>query len=363
LKELKKRSKFQRRKGLVKNPFPFDGGSAFLKLPDQKKHMNHITSEERHTIDILLRQKQRLGKIARQLGRAPSSITREIERNCDQRSGEYRYELAHKKATQRKTEKVTRSDYTEEVQRHVEEQLAQQYSPEQITGEARRLGIKCVSPETIYLHVWKDKEQGGMLYENLRNRHKRYRKRGAEKDKRRQLRNRKDISQRPKIVDQRDRLGDLEIDLVIGKGHSGALLTINDRVSGLLIMEQLKGKEAAEVTAKAIARLLPYKDQLHTITSDNGREFAGHEEIARALKIDFYFAKPYHSWERGSNENLNGLIRQYVPKITDIKALPKERIAWVENQLNNRPRKRHGYFSPNEIHQQLTNDQKVALAF
>ena len=151
--------------------------------------------------------------------------------------------------------------------------------------------------------------------------------------------------------------------MIIGKGHSGAMLTINDRVSGLLIMERLKGKESAEVTAKAISRLKPYKDRLHTITSDNGREFAGHEEIAKELKIDFYFAKPYHSWERGSNENLNGLIRQYIPKGTDIKTISEEYSAWVETQLNNRPRKRHGYYSPNEIHQQLTNDQKVALAF
>jgi IS30 family transposase len=324
--------------------------------------MKHITSEERHTIDILLRQKQSPARIARQLDRAPSSITREIERNCDKRGGEYRHELAHKKALQRKADKRTRNDYTGKIMLYVKKQLAEQYSPEQIVGTAKRLGVKCVSHETIYLHIWENKKQGGHLYENLRNRCKRYRQRGSKKDMRGQLRNRKDIDLRPEIVEKRERLGDLEIDLIIGKGHSGALLTINDRVSGLLIMELLQGKMAAEVTAKAIARLLPFKDRLHTITSDNGREFAGHEEIARELEIDFYFAKPYHSWERGSNENLNGLIRQYIPKDTCINTLPEERIIWVENQLNNRPRKRHRFFSPNEIQQQLTNDQKVALA-
>jgi len=324
--------------------------------------MKHITSEERHTIAHLLSQKQSRASIARQLSRSPSSIKREIERNCDKRSGEYRYELAHKKSLQRKTQKMTRNDFTEEMKIYVESQLAKFCSPEQIAGTAKRLGMKCVSHETIYLHIWEEKKQGGKLYENLRNRAKRYRKRGLKKDKRGQLRNRKDITLRPEVVEKRERLGDLEIDLIIGQGHSGAMLTINDRVSGLLIMERLSGKEAAEVTAKTIARLLPYKDQLHTITSDNGKEFAGHEEIARVLGIDFYFAKPYHSWERGSNENLNGLIRQYIPKATKIKALPEELTAWVENQLNNRPRKRHEYFSPNEIHQQLTNDQKVALA-
>lgn len=324
--------------------------------------MNQITSEERHTIAHLLSQKHCRASIAKQLGRHPSTIKREIERNCDKRSGEYRYELANKKALQRKAGKRTRNDYSQEIKSYVERELAKQYSPEQIAGTAKRLGVKCVSHETIYKHIWADKKEGGSLYENLRNRSKRYRKRGAKKDNRGQLRNRKDITQRPGIVEKRERVGDLEIDLIIGKGHSGAILTINDRVSGLLIMERLKGKEAAEVTAKTITRLLPYKDQIHTITSDNGREFAGHEEIARVIEIDFYFAKPYHSWERGSNENLNGLIRQYIPKDTNIKNLPKERERWVENQLNNRPRKRHGYLSPNEIHKQLTNDQKVALA-
>jgi IS30 family transposase len=149
--------------------------------------------------------------------------------------------------------------------------------------------------------------------------------------------------------------------LVIGKGHQGALLTINDRASGLLIMERLQGKTAAEVTAATIARLKPFKRELHTITSDNGKEFAGHEEIASELNIDFYFARPYHSWERGSNENLNGLIRQYIPKITNILELEESFIEEVETALNERPRKRYGYLSTLTIHQQLTNEQKVAL--
>lgn len=334
----------------------------FCSSSTKSSYMNQITCEERHTIAHLLSQKQRRASIAKQLGRHPSTIKREIERNCDKRSGEYRYDLANKKALQRKAGKRTRNDYSEEIKSYVENQLAKQYSPEQIAGTAKRLGVKCVSHETIYQHVWKNKKQGGLLYENLRNRCKRYRKRGSKKDRRGQLRNRKDITQRPEIVEKRERLGDLEIDLIIGKGHSGAMLTINDRVSGLLILEPLRGKEAAEVSAKTIARLLPYKDQIHTITSDNGREFAGHEDIAQALGIDFYFARPYHSWERGSNENLNGLVRQYISKDTNIKNLPAGRATWVESQLNNRPRKRHGYLSPNEIHKQLINGQKVALA-
>jgi IS30 family transposase len=323
--------------------------------------MKHITSEERHTIEHLLSQNLSPTTIVRQLGRHKSTITREIKRNSDHRNGAYRNHLAERKAQDRQKFKTKRRDYTPAIEAYVERKLAKWDSPEQIVGKAYELGIDCVSIETIYLKIWADKKRGGKLYENLRNRSKRYRKRGSEKDLRGKIRNATSIDKRPGVVDERNRLGDLEIDLIIGSGHSGAILTINDRVSGLLIMEQLEGKQAAEITAATIARLTPYKDQLHTITSDNGKEFAGHQEIAKALEIDFFFAHPYHSWERGSNENLNGLIRQYIPKGTNIAKLPSELFAKVEKALNDRPRKRHGYQSPQEKHQQLTNEEKVAL--
>lgn len=332
-------------------------------MPSQSKEtMKHITSEERHTIAHLLSQKISPASIASQLNRSKSTITREMKRNSNQRTGEYQHELAERKAQERQTSKAKRNDYTTDIQAHVEQELAKKHSPEQIAGEAKLLGINCVSHETIYRKVWIDKQQGGILYEDLRNRSKRYRKRGAAKDNRGKLRNTTSIDKRPKVVEKRVRLGDLEIDLIIGNGHQGAILTINDRVSGLVIIEQLKGKQAAEISAATIARLKPYKEHLHTITSDNGKEFAGHEEIAKALGIDFYFAHPYHSWERGSNENLNGLIRQYIPKNTNISTLPTELFSEVEKALNKRPRKRHGYLSPQKIHQQLTKEQKVALA-
>ena len=323
--------------------------------------MKHITSEERHTIAYLLGQKKSPAHIARELSRDKSTITREIKRNCDLRSKEYRFDLANKKAINRKRNKRKRCGLTPQIKAHVDAQLAKKNSPQQIAGEAKVDGIECVSHECIYQYIWKDKKAGGTLFEDLRNRQKRYRKRGSAKDKRGVIRNKTPMAERPSEVDKRERLGDLEIDLVIGKGHKGALLTINDRLSGLLIMERLQGKTAAEVTAATIARLKPFSDQLHTITSDNGKEFAGHEEIAAELEIDFYFARPYHSWERGSNENLNGLIRQYIPKTTNILELRESFIQEVEKALNDRPRKRHGYLSPLTIHQQLTNEQKVAL--
>lgn len=323
--------------------------------------MKHITSEERHTIAHLLSQKLSPASIAKQLGRHRSTITREMHRNSDQRNGLYRYDLAERKAHDRQKNKRKRCDYTPAIQAHVERGLAKKYSPEQIVGEAQKLRIDCVSIETIYLKIWADKKKGGSLYEHLRNQSKRYRKRGSAKDLRGKISNATSIDERQKIVDSRKRLGDWEIDLIIGSGHNGAILTLNDRVSGLLIMEQLTGKQAAEITAATISRLKPYKDQIHTITSDNGKEFAGHQEIAKALEIDFYFAHPYHSWERGSNENLNGLVRQYIPKGTNIATLPAELFPIVEKALNDRPRKRHGYESPHEKHQQLTNEEKVAF--
>lgn len=324
--------------------------------------MKHITSEERHTIAYLIGQNKSPAEIARALGRSKSTITREIERNKDKRSSEYRFDLAQRKATKRKESKPTRNSLTEEVVSYIEEHLAKKYSPEQIVGVAKRESIECVSHETIYNYIWKDKKAGGSLYENLRNRGKSYRKRGSAKDTRGIIPNKKPMADRPKIVEKRTRLGDLEIDLIIGKGHQGALLTINDRVSGLLTMELLKGKTSVEVTEATIARLKPFKEGLYTITSDNGKEFAGHERIASELEIDFYFAQPYHSWERGSNEHLNGLVRQYIPKDTKISNIDISYVKEVEYALNSRPRKRHGYHSPYEKHQELIQKQKVALA-
>jgi len=152
----------------------------------------------------------------------------------------------------------------------------------------------------------------------------------------------------PAIVDQKVRFGDLELDTVIGKNHKGALLTMNDRVTGLLWIRMLTGKEAAPLTEKAIETLMPYKHLIHTATADNGKEFAFHHRIADELEIDVYFAKPYHSWERGANENTNGLIRQYFPKGTDFESISEQQVKEVQDKLNNRPRKRLGYMSPNQ---------------
>jgi IS30 family transposase len=226
------------------------------------------------------------------------------------------------------------------------------YSPEQIVGTALKDGLPCVSIERIYQFIWKDKKAGGKYFKHLRTKGKRYNKRGHLKGKRGILVNRVDIDLRPAVVEEKIRLGDLEMDLVIGKDHKGALLTINDRASGKLKMGKVESKEASEIEAKALELLEDWKPYLHTITTDNGKEFANHENIAKMLEIAFYFAKPYQSWQRGANENLNGLIRQYFPKKYDFSLITPQRITEVENILNNRPRKRFGYKTPNEIFKQ-----------
>ena len=160
-----------------------------------------------------------------------------------------------------------------------------------------------------------------MLYTHLRTLGKRYQKRGNTNSHRGQIAGRIPIEQRPDIVEKKERLGDLEIDLVIGKDHKGALLTINDRATGMLKMAHVKNKSAKEVELKTIELLEPWMPFIHTITSDNGKEFANHKAIAQLLNIDFFFAKPYHSWQRGANENLNGLVRQYFPKKLNLNLL------------------------------------------
>nr|WP_228412673.1 IS30 family transposase [Chryseobacterium sp. SC28] len=239
--------------------------------------------------------------------------------------------------------------------------LKEDYSPEQVCGSLREQGEQCVSHERIYQYIWQDKKQGGTLHTHLRNQGRRYRKRGAAKDKRGLIVGRIDIDKRPKIVEARSRFGDLEVDLIIGKNHKSAILTINDRASGMLKMRKIKSKEAGEVSNAIVGELEDWKPYITTITADNGKEFANHQYVAEELQIDHYFAKPYHSWERGSNENLNGLVRQYFKKKDDFNTITNEQIKAIENKINNRPRKRFKYKKPIFVMEELLFNQKLHL--
>ncbi len=324
--------------------------------------MSQLTLAQRYIIQAYKTQGISQKKIGEYIGKDKSVICRELQRNSDERSGEYRAELAQRKAENRHKTKPKHIRFTKEIQQTVRGYLEQDYSPDQITGRAKIDGVECVSPERIYQFVWADKKTGGKLYKHLRTKGKKYRKRGHSKDTRGQIVGRVDIDLRPKIVDDKERIGDLEIDLVIGKDHKQALLTINDRATGVLKMGKVSSKEASEIEAKTLELLEDWQAMIHTITSDNGKEFANHKNIAQKLNIDYYFAKPYHSWQRGANENLNGLVRQYFPKKSDFKQITEKQIIEVQKQLNNRPRKRFGYKTPNEIFAQKI-EQQFDVAF
>ena len=317
--------------------------------------MNHLTEGQRYTIANMLEQGFSKTSIADVVGVHKSTIGREIKRNKDLKTNTYKFELAQTKAIKRKLSKPKNVKLNDEMLQMIEGYLCEDYSPEQIVGICKKKGVQCVSHERIYQHIWQDKKEKGSLYLHLRRQGRKYRKRGNSKDSRGIIPNKVNIKQRPAIVDKKQRFGDLEIDTIIGKNHKQAIVTINDRAAGVLWMKRIK-QRTAELVYKATVELLePYAPMLKTITSDNGKEFAMFEKIAQELNVDFYFANPYHSWERGANENLNGLIRQYIPKKTDFSSISDEYISNIENKLNQRPRKRFGFINPNQKMSQLIN--------
>ena len=324
--------------------------------------MKHLTLEQRYHISALVKAHHSQGRIAELVGCDKSTISRELGRNSDKRDSSYWPDLAQRKAAARHRAKPKKRRFTASVQAYVREKIESDYSPEQIAGNAARKGIGCVSHERIYQFVWADKKQGGGLYRHMRTKGKRYARRGCVQGKRGQIAGRVDIDQRPAVVEQKQRVGDLEMDLVIGRGQSGVLLTINDRATGMLKMAVLENKEASLVQAKAVELLREWKPWLHTITTDNGKEFAHHQKLAEDLAVDCYFAKPYHSWERGANENLNGLVRQYFPKWTSFENVTQQKVDVVVQILNHRPRKRFGFRSPQEVFEDaLRNQEGVAF--
>lgn len=324
--------------------------------------MKHLTRDQRYTISMMLENHYSKSDIAKVLKVDKSTITREIKRNCDKRDGTYRYELAERKSFERKRNKRRKSVINKQVKRIIKRLLRKKLSPEQISGRLKLLGFISISHETIYQYIWRNKRNKGKLYVHLRRQGRRYSKRGSQYKSRGVIPDRVDISERPKIVDYKERFGDLEIDTIIGKNHKGAIVTINDRATGKVWIRKLTGKEAAPLAKETIITLLPIKHLIHTITADNGKEFANFKEIEQELKINFYFCKPYHSWERGANENTNGLIRQYIPKKCDFDTITEAYIQMVETELNNRPRKRLGFLTPNEKFNLLTKLEKVAFA-
>ncbi|MDE1465806.1 IS30 family transposase [Spartinivicinus poritis] len=303
-----------------------------------------ITLEERYQISAYLAAGFSRSAIAEQLGRSKSSISREINRNKGLRG--YRPKQAHEKAMERRQMAFKAVKMTPELIHLIETKIREEWSPEQVSGWLLDEHNLQLSHERIYLHIWDKKAQGGDL---LRRQGKKYTKRCHSKNSRGQIKNRTSIDERPAIVDAKTRVGDWEIDTVIGKGHQGVLVTLVERKTLYTLVAQVESKQATVVTKAAIDLLMPFKERVHTITADNGKEFAFHEEIAKQLQTKVYFAHPYHSWERGVNENTNGLLRQYFPKNTNLKNITQEQIDAVVYKFNSSPRKTLGYKTPEEM--------------
>lgn len=322
------------------------------------KGYHQLTYEQRCQLYILNKRGDAPARIAVELGIHRSTVYRELIRNRGKRG--YRYKQAHSTATQRRLKvSCQRTKITPELLNLIEEKLALKWSPEQISGWLKKQGKTSVSHETIYKHIWEDKRRGGDLFKHLRHRGKKYNKRGKSKAGRGCIPNRIDIDQRPEIVKAKCRLGDWELDTIIGKGHKGAIVSIVDRASKLVKLQKVSRKTADEVTDAIVDKLHTVKDFVMTLTADNGKEFANHELISRSLDGDFFFATPYHSWERGLNEHTNGLVRQYFPKWMKFDEITQEQIDEVEILLNNRPRKVLEYSTPIEMFQRRRNQTPI----
>jgi IS30 family transposase len=302
-----------------------------------------LTREQRYQIYALKKADHSQTEMAAIIGCHKSTISRELARNSGQRG--YRPKQAQDLATKRQM-RAHRPRIQSATWTCIESLLSQQWSPEQISGRLKVEQQESVSHERIYHHIYADKRAGGTLYLNLRCQKLR-RKRYGRYDRRAQLQGRRSIAERPHIVNTKRRRGDWEADTIIGQNHRQAIVSLVERKSKFVRLEKV-ARNTAELVGQAIReQLQPLKVQ--TITSDNGREFAHHQRIADQLKADFYFAHPYSSWERGLNENTNGLVRQYFPKKSDFSKITDRQIKKVVERLNHRPRKTLGYKTPHEV--------------
>ncbi len=309
----------------------------------------HLTREERYQIHALRRQGITPAVIAAQLGRSPSTILRELKRNAGPQG--YTPARAHDKALARASEKGRRNarQFTAQQWSQVHRYLHLHLSPEQVSGRLKAEGALRISHECIYQHIYADKRAGGKLGEHLRCQKVRRKRYASGQERRGTLKERVCIEQRPAIVETRSRIGDWEGDTIIGKGHQGVLVTLVERKSRYTLAQQLDSRHSEGVTEAVIALLRPYKSQCQTITFDNGKEFAQHAFIAASLKANVYFAHPYRSWERGLNENTNGLLRQYFPKSQNLRKVSQNDVADAVYRLNHRPRKCLNYRTPHEV--------------
>ena len=310
---------------------------------------SQISKEERYAIAAMRGEYIRVVEIARRLNRHSSTIYRELKRNASVHDGNYRATHACQKASGRQKRSRRNMRFGREDLAPMEKLLREDLSPEQVVGRLCEERRPTMSHETIYKWIWLDRSCGGTLWEHLRGARKQRRKRYARHDSRGRLAGKKMIGERPASVERRSTMGHWEIDTVHGKGKAG-VVTIVERRSGLVRIGKIKRISMAETAGRTVRLLAKEKDRVLTITADNGSEFHSYKRIERALGTKVYFANPHHSWERGTNENTNGLIRQYLPKGADLTELSQRECTRIAEKLNNRPRKRLGFRTPNEIY-------------
>jgi IS30 family transposase len=322
----------------------------------------HLTSEERYQIEELLSEGFLQKDIAQQLGRDPSTLSRDLRRNAGKRG--WQACAANEKARQRlkKRGSSNAKKVSETAWDYAKNQLINfQWSPEQIAGRLKLEGKESISHEYIYQRILEDKQAKGVLHTYLRCQKKRRRRYAGRKQQGPKISNRKGIEERPKIVEKRIRIGDWEGDTIIGAKCKGAIISSVERVSRLVFLTKVETREPKGISKGLVKRLSPVKDLAYTMTLDNGGEFCLHEEVAKALDMKIYFATPYCSWERGTNENTNGLVRQYFKKEMSFDKVTDEDVRWVEYKLNHRPRKCLGYKTPYEVFSRVCKKKRIAL--
>ncbi len=307
----------------------------------------HLTREERYQIHALRRQDISAAVIAAQLRRSRSTITRELKRNAGAQG--YKPAHAHDRARTRQSARRNARQFNAQQWSQVHNYLRLELSPEQVSGRLLLEGTLTISHECIYRHIYDDKRADGDLIQHLRCQRVRRKRYASGQERRGTLKKRVCIEQRPAVVDERSRIGDWEGDTVVGKAHQGVLVTLVERKSRYTLAQQLDSRHSAGVTEAVIALLRPHKSLCQTITFDNGKEFAEHAFIASSLEADVYFAHPYRSWERGLNENTNGLLRQYFPKSTNLRKVTQHEVDDAVYRLNHRPRKCLNYRTPHEV--------------
>lgn len=312
-----------------------------------------LTYDERVTLSVLMQQGLSIGDISDQLCRHRSTLYRELDRNrCHVTDGAYRPSKAQRRTRARRSRSRRNRHYSDADFILIRSLLRKKWSPEQIVGHIRRFKLmkRRISHESIYQYIWRDKAEGGNLWTYLRQSLKLRRKRYKAYDSRGRLAHKRPISERPASAETRRYKGHWEIDTVHGRGSTDCIVTLLERKTGWLMIGKLADKSTAELNKKTISLIKRSPHNFKTITADNGTEFHQYATIEKASGVKFYFANPYHSWERGSNENANGLIRQYLPKGTSMAGLTQQQCDAIANKLNARPRKRFNYKTPEEMY-------------